>query len=114
MLIVFFLLSFPFDVVTPLSLADSGTRSIFEAIVDDNQYIMEVGDDYKVKYFDILDLKIKFEVSDFKYLSTWTQRSDLMAHCLCTMSCCSRFGTRTNRCGRAELQMVISLMREGC
>jgi hypothetical protein len=40
----------------------SGTRVIFDTIDDDNEFVAEAGDDYKVKYFDILDLKVKFEV----------------------------------------------------
>lgn len=42
--------------------AGSGTRAIFDTIDDDNQFVAEAGDDYKVKFFDILDLVIKFEV----------------------------------------------------
>lgn len=41
---------------------DSGARSIFNIIPDDNQFSSE--EDFKVKYFDIMDLKIKFEIWD--------------------------------------------------
>jgi len=47
-------------------LLGSGARSVFDAIEDDNEFIGEVGDHYKVKYFDILDLKIKFEVRNLQ------------------------------------------------
>jgi len=55
----------PFDALYKVLLIGdegSGTRAIFDTIDDDNQFIAEAGDDYKVKFFDILDLMIKFEV----------------------------------------------------
>jgi hypothetical protein len=51
---------------SPTLLLGSGARSVFDAIEDDNEFIGEVGDHYKVKYFDILDLKIKFEVRNLQ------------------------------------------------
>jgi hypothetical protein len=49
----------------------SGTRTIFDAIDDDNQFVAEAGDDYKVKFFDILDLTIKFEIwNTYRYMKS--------------------------------------------
>mmetsp|Transcript_15323 Transcript_15323/g.25490 ORF Transcript_15323/g.25490 Transcript_15323/m.25490 type:complete len:204 (+) Transcript_15323:175-786(+) len=64
----------PFDALYKVLLIGdegSGTRAIFDTIDDDNQFIAEAGDDYKVKFFDILDLMIKFEIwNTYRYMKS--------------------------------------------